>query len=217
MEMEKNKWIINKPVEDSFESSIPDHLLHHEPHQVIRRPLMSTAKSELTEEDARSMHAYSKLLEKYKAVTRQAYKYEKYIEKLENENSELGKKIEDMSWIDASIYPPSQETLGNGICLFCAMKNGRNVITDKIDNLDSIVDDIRYYKVIEPYPEEPQEVDGSVKYEVTWQYKVSSYTYHSKFDSLDEAKKFIKTSEDIVDAINVKIIEITTKTREIRQ
>ena len=216
MEMEKNKWYIDEPVEDSTESSIPDHLLHHEPHQVIRRPLMAKAKSAQTEEDARSTHAYGKLLEKYKSVTLQAYKYEKYIEKLENENSELGKKIEDMSWIDASIYPPSQETLGNGICLFCAMKNGRNVIIDKVDNLDSIADDIRYYKVIEPCPVEPQDVDGSIKYEVTWQYKISSYTYHNKFDSLDEAKKFVKTSEDIVDAINVRIFEITTKTREIR-
>lgn len=213
--MDKNKWYIDEPMEDSTESSIPDHLLHHEPHQVIRRPLMAKAKTELTEEDARPTHAYGKLLEKYKVATLQVYKYEKYIEKLENENSELGKKIEDMSWIDASIYPPSQETLGNGICLFCAMKNGRNVMIDKIDNLDSIADDIRYYKVIEPYPVEPQDVDGSVKYEVTWQYKVSSYTYHNKFGSLDEAKKFVKTSEDIVDAINVRIFEITTKTREI--
>lgn len=52
-------------------------------------------------------------------------------------------------------------------------------------------------------------------YKVTWQYKVSSYTYQKSFKSKDEAIDFINTEEDLDSAINVKLYHIKTTEEEI--
>ena len=52
-------------------------------------------------------------------------------------------------------------------------------------------------------------------YKVTWQYKVSSYTYQKSFKSKDEAIDFINTEEDLDSAINVKLYHIKTIEEEI--
>ena len=55
----------------------------------------------------------------------------------------------------------------------------------------------------------------SESYKVTWQYKVSSYTYQKSFKSKDEAIDFINTEEDLVSAINVKLYHVKTTEEEI--
>ena len=55
----------------------------------------------------------------------------------------------------------------------------------------------------------------SESYKVTWQYKVSSYTYQKSFKSKDEAIDFINTEEDLDSAINVKLYHIKTTEEEI--
>ena len=52
-------------------------------------------------------------------------------------------------------------------------------------------------------------------YKVTWQYKVSSYTYQKSFKSKDEAVDFINTDEDLVSAINIKLYLVKTIEEEI--
>ena len=213
-----SKWRLNTPL-DEDNASIPEHLLHHEPHQVIRRPIMAKLKRGTEEEpneiDIRESHAYGKLLERYKTATFNLLKNEKYIETLEKENSALGKKVEDMSWIDASIYPPTIDLLTSAYnaCILGITKERHMILVEKAEDAERLTA-MRYYKVIEPAPVET-DIEGSVKYEVNWQYKISSYTYHKDFETLEEAKKFIETSEDIVDAINIRILEITTKVKEI--
>ena len=46
----------------------------------------------------------------------------------------------------------------------------------------------------------------SESYKVTWQYKVSSYTYQKSFNSKDEAIDFINTDEDLDSAIMLNYI-----------
>ena len=55
----------------------------------------------------------------------------------------------------------------------------------------------------------------SESYKVTWQYKVSSYTYQKSFKSKDEAIDFINTDEDLDSAINVKLYHVKTTEEEI--
>ena len=55
----------------------------------------------------------------------------------------------------------------------------------------------------------------SESYKVTWQYKVSSYTYQKSFNSKDEAIDFINTDEDLDSAINVKLYHVKTTEEEI--
>ena len=55
----------------------------------------------------------------------------------------------------------------------------------------------------------------SESYKVTWQYKVSSYTYQKSFESKDKAIDFINTDEDLVSAINVKLFHVKTIEEEI--
>ena len=55
----------------------------------------------------------------------------------------------------------------------------------------------------------------SESYKVTWQYKVSSYTYQKSFESKDEAIAFINTEEDLDSAINVKLYHVKTTEEEI--
>lgn len=55
----------------------------------------------------------------------------------------------------------------------------------------------------------------SESYKITWQYKVSSYTYQKSFKSKDEAIDFINTDEDLDSAINVKLYYVKTIEEEI--
>ena len=55
----------------------------------------------------------------------------------------------------------------------------------------------------------------SESYKVTWQYKVSSYTYQKSFKSKDEAIDFINTDEDLDSAINIKLYHVKTTEEEI--
>lgn len=50
----------------------------------------------------------------------------------------------------------------------------------------------------------------SESYKVTWQYKVSSYTYQKSFESKDKAIDFINTDEDLVSAINIKLYHVNS-------